>query len=463
MNFGQWALLWCGIAVVILVPALVGGLIGPQPDTGLQVPLGFPSVPTQYIVAATCNSSGVPVTPQTNYDDQTNVYYTIANSTVDRRWMSQLVWAWAQLIQHDVFKFTTNNASLYNTSYGLFPQLIASTSNCSSLNGRTMVLDASSVYSDSVNPSRLSLLRTGTFGMLKTSTGGFLPFVTNSSVFLAGDEQVNDNPQLAALVNLFVREHNFWCGQLRNIHPSWTDDQLFWKARSYVIVEIQRITMEEWLPVLLGGYLGINPPIPTTLVFNTTLPYVSAEFATIGSEFFRSLTSGVNTSVTNVTSFLLSNGLEGVLQGAWQSPTLDFDVLVALDQAAPISIALTRAQELGITTNYSALCAKYKTTPQKLPQGSKASMTSVWNEAPLALPGGSLQFTTVAILLDQLQRSIAMDTNWYTLPTTRASVGSTFYPILTSTTLAEIFYRNTLIRPCNGCNVDTSVFWLRFQ
>jgi hypothetical protein len=468
MNLAQWILIWFGLAALVLISALVGGLVQPPPDIG-GVPQQFTGN-VSYIVAATCVPNGtIPVTPQTNRNNQSNMFF-FGNSSADPRRMSQLVWAWAQFIQHDIFLFSTNPNATYNISLapsGLnmtLQQLNRIAANCSSLNGRTMLLDGSPIYSDAISPGRLILLRTGNFGTMSQSVGGYLPIVNGS--FLAGDVNVNENPQLVSLVTLFVREHNFWCRQLKQINPTWTDDQLFWKARSYVLVEIQRITMEEWLPIVLGGYLGINPPIVPTLVFNVSTSYVSAEFATIGSEFYRSLLNNNNTyNVSNVTSSVLSNGLDNILQNAWRQPSLSFDVRASSAQCNGsqafdfITAALTRAQELGITTNYATLCQTFGTTPSSVPF-SGAILGNVWNEAPPTVPGSSLQFTTIAILMDQLLRSAAVDANWYKLPSTAANVGTTFYPILSSTTLAQIIYRNTQIPICVGCNVETSAFWI---
>lgn len=234
MNLGQWILLWMAIAGLILISALIGGIIAPLPNVGqLPSPLGFTGNASN-IVAATCSVSLA--TPQANRNNQSNVFFA-GNSSADPRGLSQLVWAWAQFIQHDIYLYSTVSNATYNISLGLagnmtLPQLNV-TANCTSPNGRTSLIDGSPIYSDALDPSRLALLRTGTFGTLRQSSGGYLPIVNGT--FLAGDKDVNENPQLASLVTLFVREHNFWARELRQLQPLWTDDQLFWKARQYVI------------------------------------------------------------------------------------------------------------------------------------------------------------------------------------------------------------------------------------
>lgn len=53
------------------------------------------------------------------------------------------------------------------------------------------------------------------------------------------DVRSNENLPLAALHNLFVREHNRRCNILRAANPTWSDEQLYQSARRYVIALIQ--------------------------------------------------------------------------------------------------------------------------------------------------------------------------------------------------------------------------------
>jgi len=70
--------------------------------------------------------------------------------------------------------------------------------------------------------------------------------------FLAGDQRVNQNLGLAALHALWLREHNRLALELSRINPQWDDETLFQEARRIVIAEIQHITYNEYLPMVLG-------------------------------------------------------------------------------------------------------------------------------------------------------------------------------------------------------------------
>uniref|UniRef100_A0A914HET5 Peroxidase n=1 Tax=Globodera rostochiensis TaxID=31243 RepID=A0A914HET5_GLORO len=70
--------------------------------------------------------------------------------------------------------------------------------------------------------------------------------------FVSGSEQVNFLPSLTALHTLFIRQHNRVATQLMALNRDWSDEQLFQTTRRIVIAQLQHITYEEWLPLVLG-------------------------------------------------------------------------------------------------------------------------------------------------------------------------------------------------------------------
>jgi hypothetical protein len=160
----------------------------------------------------------------------------------------------------------------------------------------TAFIDASFVYGS--DPARAAALRTndGT-GHLKTSPGNLLPFNDptyfpggplpndNSGIhdpttlFVAGDNRANENIGLASLHTLFVREHNRLADQIRAANPSLSDEEIYQRARRLVGAEVQFITYNEFLPLLLGPgalspYAGYNPNVdPGVGQFFTTAAF----------------------------------------------------------------------------------------------------------------------------------------------------------------------------------------------
>jgi hypothetical protein len=142
------------------------------------------------------------------------------------------------------------------------------------MNENTAFIDASNVYgSDDV---RAAALRTmdGT-GRLRTSDGDLLPYNTEGlpnvpdadpSLFLAGDIRANEQVGLTAMHTLFVREHNHWADVIRGENPALTGDEVYDRARAIVSAEMQAITYNEFLPMLLGRdalprYLGYRDDV----------------------------------------------------------------------------------------------------------------------------------------------------------------------------------------------------------
>lgn len=147
------------------------------------------------------------------------------------------------------------------------------------LNEITGWIDASNVYGS--DTERAEALRTndGT-GMLLTSSGDLLPFNTaglpnaggsSDTLFLAGDVRANEQVGLTAMHTLFVREHNRLARRIGADHPDWDGERIYEAARRLVGAEMQIITYEEFVPLLLGPdalrpYRGYDPSLDARIM-----------------------------------------------------------------------------------------------------------------------------------------------------------------------------------------------------
>ena len=224
------------------------------------------------------------------------------------------------------------------------------------LNANTHWLDASMVYGS--DDTRATDLRTGEGGHLIVGNNNLLPFNTFGlpnepntlpTFFLAGDIRANENPALAALQTLFMREHNFWAEHFFSKDPCepncvvgcvCLDDQaLYDRARAIVVAEIQKITYSDFLPFLIGKdaltpYTGYNQSVD---------PSIANVFAAAAWRFGHSLLSATialfdanNQPIGNPrlqTTFfqplqVSNNGIEPYLRGLARQKSEEIDGLI---------------------------------------------------------------------------------------------------------------------------------------
>ncbi|KAK3866246.1 hypothetical protein Pcinc_028210 [Petrolisthes cinctipes] len=128
------------------------------------------------------------------------------------------------------------------------------------MNQITSYLDASNVYGSNLKEMRE--LRTNTGGLLKDSNTArhLLPPKPSECrdntgqhfCFLAGDSRVNEQPQLAVMHTIWMRQHNKLARELASLNPGWNDEVLYQEARRIVAAQMQHITYHEYLPIILG-------------------------------------------------------------------------------------------------------------------------------------------------------------------------------------------------------------------
>lgn len=71
-------------------------------------------------------------------------------------------------------------------------------------------------------------------------------------ILCSGDDRVNQNTGVTVLQVLMLREHNRVCDELLGLNPHWDDETIYQEARRVVVAEVQRITYDAYLPVILG-------------------------------------------------------------------------------------------------------------------------------------------------------------------------------------------------------------------
>lgn len=69
---------------------------------------------------------------------------------------------------------------------------------------------------------------------------------------LSDDNRINQNPHLAILNVILLREHNRIADTLSEINPHWEDEKIFDAARTILIGMFQHIAFHELMPVYIN-------------------------------------------------------------------------------------------------------------------------------------------------------------------------------------------------------------------
>ncbi|KAK6026886.1 heme peroxidase, partial [Ostertagia ostertagi] len=114
--------------------------------------------------------------------------------------------------------------------------------------------------SNGSSPERAKQMRSFSQGLLRTySSAGELPQVDSTikcqiegRCMLSGSDDANILPGVTALHAVFIKQHNRIARLLKEQNRHWPDSRLFEEARRVVSAQLQHITYNEFLPIMLG-------------------------------------------------------------------------------------------------------------------------------------------------------------------------------------------------------------------
>jgi peroxidase len=445
---------------------------------------------------------------------------------------SDFIWAWGQFLDHDM-GFTPGVAEAepipvppgdpFFDPLGQGSQVIpfhrsvyapaSATTPRQQLNLITAYIDGSTVYGSNLftDGDRPGWLRTHVGGRLKvtsTALGDLLPYNdgtvfnvgtpeapdSSPTLFIAGDARVNEQPALAAMHTLFVREHNYQAGRIAARFPGLTDEEIYQRARRIVIAEIQMVTYEEFIPALLGAG-ALHPDRGYDPTANAGIAQVFSTAAyrlghTLVSPFIQhldergmSLPGGPlalrETFFEGAPPVLEAEGIEPILRGLAAQKAQDLDRLVIDDVrnflfGPPgaggldlVSLNIQRGRDHGLP-DFNSVRAEFGLPRKSIPQitsdpavaatladlyGKRADNIDLFVGLLVEddVPGMTVGETLRAILVDQFERSRRGDRFFYSRALPREELLQ-----LRGTRLSDIIKRNTTIR-----DIQRDVFFVR--
>lgn len=285
------------------------------------------------------------------------------------------------------------------------------------------------------------------------------PLVSGGGAYVLADDRTMDNAGVYAIHVLLMRNHNYWATQLGIARPTWTDQQLFDKARQLNVAEWQSVVYTQLLPALLGA---LSPSTGAETTYNSGAdPRVDVEIATsLYPALVHSMTPDVfqrhghtdlpYSSYASRSHVFSSDPLDTLIRlGQTRLRGFDARVVQALRNIVNgtelidnVAIALQLAR-MSRVQDWAAIYSCLGASPIA---GDPRDPYQGFLEE-LVYPGTSMGLTAGTVLANLFSRVRDADPAFYSHPESRTAMGSVFFSRATSGSLLTMLYRNTRIQP----------------
>jgi len=149
---------------------------------------------------------------------------------------------------------------------------------------------------------------------------------------------------LTAMHTLFVREHNRIAGRFASLFPQYNDEQIYLRARRLVIATMQSITVNEFIPTLMGPqalrpYHGYRPEINPKIINSFSTAAYRLGHSMLPTELERLANDGQSLAGGAVSlrdaffapSLILADGIEPYLLGLCNQQCQELDAKIVDD------------------------------------------------------------------------------------------------------------------------------------
>ncbi|GMT15570.1 hypothetical protein PFISCL1PPCAC_6867, partial [Pristionchus fissidentatus] len=107
--------------------------------------------------------------------------------------------------------------------------------------------------------------------------------------FTAGDSRNSLQPGLIPIHTIYLRQHNKWASQIRQLRPTWSDNLVYEETRRLLVAMYQYHIYADYLPKVVGTKLmaqyDLTPGSLRRLYDSRINPSITAEFGTAAFRF----------------------------------------------------------------------------------------------------------------------------------------------------------------------------------
>jgi hypothetical protein len=169
--------------------------------------------------------------------------------------------AWGQLLAYDLFQVISPQSSsskccdeASNTNEDLAQCYVRSGDDCKeymrSIPSREYQ-NCNFNYREQMNAASGFIDGSGLYGVTEKEFQALRTF-SNGQVDIKACARCNEKGAIGALHAVLLKEHNRIADELAKLNNDWSDATLFLEARRILTAEIQHITYNEFLPIVLG-------------------------------------------------------------------------------------------------------------------------------------------------------------------------------------------------------------------
>lgn len=207
-------------------------------------------------------------------------------------------------------------------------------------------------YRDQMNAASGFLDGSGLYGTTEKEILALRTF-TSGKVDIKACLRCNEPGAIGALHTILLKEHNRIADEMSKLNKEWSDTTLFYETRRAIIAQIQHITYNEFLPVVLGTQIANSPD----LRIENGKHYSGYSSANRAGVFNEVAVGAIPAFLTMLPPDMYneSASAEILISTPAMQQTFIPDHATFNDEWTPIALALQRGRDHGVPSYHKAL------------------------------------------------------------------------------------------------------------